>query len=121
MSALDTYFKDLRVYWQWWIQDFPLGGRQPVGGGANLRCIQFSAKMYAKTKEIDPVGGRAPRRPPGSANDWSMFTLCEQNKKGGNLSWSQIVFDNLFPAENAAAAIKPNQASYMLERSLIFT
>ena len=37
---------------QWRIQDFPLGG-----GGANLRRIHFSMKMYAKTKEIDPVGG----------------------------------------------------------------
>ena len=40
---------------------FPLGGRQPVGGGggggANLGRVHFSAKMYAKMKEIDPVGG----------------------------------------------------------------
>ena len=49
---------------QWRIQDFPLGG------GADLRCIHFSAKMYAKTKEIDPVGeARAGGAPPGSAND----------------------------------------------------
>ena len=27
------------------------------GGGADLRCIHFSVKMYAKTREIDPVGG----------------------------------------------------------------
>ena len=33
------------------------GGADPLGGGANLRCIHFSAKTYAKTKEIDPVGG----------------------------------------------------------------
>ena len=54
---------------QWQIQDFPLGGCLPVGGGANLRCIHFSVKKYAKTKEIDPVGGvRASSAPPGSAN-----------------------------------------------------
>ena len=43
---------------QWRIQDFPLGGRRPVGGGGgtNLQCVHFSVKMYAKTKEIDPVG-----------------------------------------------------------------
>ena len=35
----------------------------PVGGGANLQRIHFSAKTYAKTKEIDPVGG-APLDPP---------------------------------------------------------
>ena len=35
---------------QWQIQDFPLGG-------ANLQCVHFSGKMYAKMKEIDPVGG----------------------------------------------------------------
>ena len=49
---------------QWRIQDFPLGG------GANLQRVHFSTKTYAKTKEIDPVGGAraggAP--PPGSAN-----------------------------------------------------
>ena len=37
-------------------------------GGANLRPVHFSAKMYAKTKEMDPVGGRASGAPPGSAN-----------------------------------------------------
>ena len=41
---------------QWRIQDFPLGGADPLGG-ANLRCIHFSAKTYVKMKEIDPVGG----------------------------------------------------------------
>ena len=52
---------------QWRIQDFPLGGgRQPVGGGggANLQCVHFSAKMYAKMKEIDPVGGARAAAPP---------------------------------------------------------
>ena len=48
---------------QWRIQDFPLGG-----GGANLRRVHFSTKTYAKTKEIDPVGGAraggAPLDPP---------------------------------------------------------
>ena len=29
----------------------------PVGEGADLRCVHFSAKTYAKTKEMDPVGG----------------------------------------------------------------
>ena len=50
---------------------FPLGGRRAVGGGcADLRRGCFSAKTYAKTKELDPVGGRgcAPAAPPGSAN-----------------------------------------------------
>ena len=42
---------------QWQIQDFPLGVANPLGGGANLQCIHFLAKTYAKTKEIDPVGG----------------------------------------------------------------
>ena len=36
---------------QWRIQDFPLGG----GGGADLRHVHFSAKTYAKTKEIEPA------------------------------------------------------------------
>ena len=59
---------------QWRIKDFPLGGGgadQLGGGGANLRCIHFLAKMYVKMKEIDPVGGggvRTGSAPPGSAN-----------------------------------------------------
>ena len=53
---------------QWRIQDLPLGGGADPLGGANLRHIHFSAKMYAKTKEMDPVGGGgavdAPLDPP---------------------------------------------------------
>ena len=55
------YLLNGQCFWilmQWRIQDFPLGG----GGadrlwGADLRRANFSAKMYAKTKEMDPVGG----------------------------------------------------------------
>ena len=39
----------------------------PVGG-VDLQHGRFSAKMYAKTKELGPVGGRAPGTPPRSAN-----------------------------------------------------
>ena len=43
---------------QWRIQDFPLvGDADLLRRDANLRCIHFLAKTYAKTKEIDPVGG----------------------------------------------------------------
>ena len=42
-------------------------------GGANLRCGHFSAKTYAKTEELDPVGGRAPAAPPGSANHYGLI------------------------------------------------
>ena len=45
------------------------GGRRAVRGGANLQRRYSSAKMYAKTKELDPVGGaRAGGAPPRSAN-----------------------------------------------------
>ena len=54
-------------HYQWRIQDFPLwGGADPLGG-TNLRRIHFSVETYAKTKEIDPVGGgggACRRRPP---------------------------------------------------------
>ena len=42
---------------QWQIQDFLLGGCWAIGGGTDLRCGCFLAKMYVKTKELDPVGG----------------------------------------------------------------
>ena len=36
---------------------FPVGeGADPLGG-ADLQCIHFLAKTYAKMKKIDPVGG----------------------------------------------------------------
>ena len=46
------------------------GGAEPLGGSANLRCGCFLAKTYAKTKELDPVGGGACWwHPPGSATE----------------------------------------------------
>ena len=42
---------------------FPIGGRAPVRGGMDLRRGHFSVKMYAKTKELGPIGGRAPGTP----------------------------------------------------------
>ena len=39
-----------------------MGGTDPLGG-VNLRRVHFSAKTYAKMKEIDPVGGARRRRP----------------------------------------------------------
>ena len=35
-----------------------------LGGGFGLQRGHFSVKMYAKTKELGPVGGHAPARPP---------------------------------------------------------
>ena len=42
---------------------FPVGGDAKPLGGANLRRGHFLAKMYAKTKELYPVGGAGRRRP----------------------------------------------------------
>ena len=43
---------------------FRWGGAEPLGG-TNLRRGCFLAKMYAKLKELDPVGGGgAPAAPP---------------------------------------------------------
>ena len=51
---------------------FPVGGAPSRWGGADLRCGCFLAKTYAKTKELDPVGGvHAGGSPPGSANAYS--------------------------------------------------
>ena len=45
------------------------GGMDPFwgGGGFGLQRGHFSVKMYAKTKELGPVGGRTPACPPRSA------------------------------------------------------
>ena len=38
---------------------FPMGGGVDPLGGVDLRHRRFSAKMYAKMKELGPIGGRA--------------------------------------------------------------
>ena len=43
---------------------FPVGGVPTHWGGTNLQRIHFLVKTYAKTKEIDPVGGGALLDPP---------------------------------------------------------
>ena len=40
------------------------GGVHALGGGVDLRRGHFSVKMYVKTKELGPMGGRAPGMPP---------------------------------------------------------
>ena len=45
---------------------FPVGGVDPLGS-------TFWGKMYAKTKELGPIGGRAPGMPPRSANDQGYY------------------------------------------------
>ena len=49
------------------IGSFPCGGSRISrwgGGGADLRHGRFLAKICAKTKELDPVGGDAGGAPP---------------------------------------------------------
>ena len=43
---------------------FPVGGRRAVGGGADLQRGHFLVKMYAKTKELDSIGGGTLVAPP---------------------------------------------------------
>ena len=62
---------------------FPIGGRAPIGwGGVHLRHWCFSVKMYAKMKELGPIGGGVrPARPPRSANDifYAFFQLTDKH------------------------------------------
>ena len=44
------------------------GSRISLRGGMDLRRGHSSVKMNAKTKELGPIGGRAPGTPPRSAN-----------------------------------------------------
>ena len=45
---------------------FSVGGHGPILGSFGLQRGHFSVKMYAKMKELGPVGGCAPARPPRS-------------------------------------------------------
>ena len=50
---------------------FPVGGggRAPIRGGVDLRRGHSLVKMYAKMKELGPIGGAcAGHAPPRSAN-----------------------------------------------------
>ena len=57
---------------------FRRGGRGPILGGFGLQRGHFSVKMYAKTKELGPVGGacagHAPP-PPRSAYAFAFFLI----------------------------------------------
>ena len=73
MEFFSVCTENLSIQNQWRIQDFPLGGRRPVGGATNLRHVPFSAKTYAKMKELNPVGrggasGAPPLDPPMKIN-----------------------------------------------------
>ena len=60
-------------------------------GGVDLRCGHFLVKMYAKTKELGPIGGMhwAHPPPPRSANgSFGYFHL---------VVWSQFAFGSLPP------------------------
>ena len=46
------------------------GSRISRRGGVDHRRGRFLAKMYVKTKELGPVGGRAPGTPPRSTNGY---------------------------------------------------
>ena len=58
----------------------------PVGGGADLRRVHFLAKMYAKTKEIDAVGGGAHA---GGA-PWIRQWLKSTSWRVTGLSWMHL-------------------------------
>ena len=58
----------------------------PVGGGGGTEPLgaltsdvgAYQQKTYAKTKRLDPVGGRALAAPPGSANDQvGEYFICD--------------------------------------------
>ena len=58
---------------QWWIQDFPLGGRQPIGGAPTSDVCTFPLKHMRKQNKLILLGGGGRRRrPPGSANGMTL-------------------------------------------------
>ena len=59
---------------------FPVGGYRAVRGGASLRCVCFSVKMYAKIKELDPVGGDVPVAPPNSPGSANVYIVIFEER-----------------------------------------
>ena len=62
-----------------------VGGRRPVGAGTDLRCIRFSAKKYAKMKELDLVGRVWPGHPLDPPMDVFMISIFAHDT---GISWS---------------------------------
>ena len=58
-TSILTFFPNI----QWWIQDFPLGGRQP------LMHTLFGKNVCKSERNGSCWGGHVPAVPPGSAND----------------------------------------------------
>ena len=60
---------------------FPVGGgRGPRRGGMDSRGGYVSQILHVKTKESGPLGGRAPARPPKSANEFGTILKVVQWK-----------------------------------------
>ena len=61
-------------------------GAPTCWGGTNLRCIHFSAKMYVKMKELDPVGS-ASGAPLDLPMDYGCFDTYLVNKNYCTEPW----------------------------------
>ena len=62
-GALGPLVKEMKLFRAGPDPGFSIGGRGPILGGFGLERGHFSVKMYAKTKELGPVGGSALARP----------------------------------------------------------
>ena len=72
LVSIVTNVTDSIGYHQWWIQDFPLGGCQAIGGTPTSDIGAFWQKHMQKQKNWILLGGHMPEAPPGSANDHSL-------------------------------------------------
>ena len=72
----------------------------PFGGGFGLQRGHFSVKMYAKTKELGPVGGACAGTPPRSAYgipNWDQFHPCSSVLTLSHFWPSSFRSNNLVP------------------------
>ena len=71
------FFKWKRIYIQWQIQDFPLGGRRPVGEAPTSDAYTFWQKHMRKRKKLILLGGGGGAGgAPGSTSDIAV-TSCK--------------------------------------------
>ena len=69
---------------------FPVGGGADPLGGHQPPTHTLFGEMYAKTKEIDPVGGCACRRRPPPPLDPPMYIVSTLARWEGNLRQSDV-------------------------------
>ena len=94
---------------------FPVGEACIRWGGVDLRRGHFLVKMYAKMKELGPIGGRAPGTPPRSANGTYIINVPHYYYFSISLRRNQTLLQHFFHVQSQKCCIP-----YFIRFSLLY-